>query len=418
MSTISAGNTITTAITVTGDTTGNLTLSANAAGKVILTSPLQFSDGSTQSVAAAGGPGTANVQSANFTAVSGYVYGVNTTASAVTVTLPASPTVGNFVTVVDYSRTFGVNNCIINANGNKVANTTVDTTLNQSGTQLTLFYMDSTQGWLQVSGAQTQFVGGYSATYLVVAGGGGGSSGQVGGGGGGGGGLLYGTVSIAPGTSYAITVGAGGAGGVNANSANGSNGSASSFGSIVTTVGGGGSSQNGGSGGGSSGTGAGGTGTSGQGNNGGTGSSGNGYNCGGGGGGAGSAGASTGNGPNGANGGSGASYAISGSSTPYAGGGGGGSDQRVSGSNGTGGSGGGGNGSYQGGGSAGGTNTGGGGGGQGYNGGDGRAGGSGIVIISYTNSTQRATGGTVTSYSSGGYTYWVHTFTSSGTYTA
>jgi hypothetical protein len=41
------------------------------------------------------------------------------------------------------------------------------------------------------------------------------------------------------------------------------------------------------------------------------------------------------------------------------------------------------------------------------------AGGSGIVIISYAGS-QRGTGGTVTS--SGGYT--IHTFTSSGTYTA
>jgi hypothetical protein len=53
MSTISAGNTVTTAIVITGDTTGNLTLSANATGTVILTSPLQFSDGTTQATAAA-----------------------------------------------------------------------------------------------------------------------------------------------------------------------------------------------------------------------------------------------------------------------------------------------------------------------------------------------------------------------------
>jgi hypothetical protein len=46
------------------------------------------------------------------------------------------------------------------------------------------------------------------------------------------------------------------------------------------------------------------------------------------------------------------------------------------------------------------------------------AGGSGIVIVSYANSTQRALGGTVTNYVSGGVTYWVHTFTSSGTFTA
>jgi hypothetical protein len=40
------------------------------------------------------------------------------------------------------------------------------------------------------------------------------------------------------------------------------------------------------------------------------------------------------------------------------------------------------------------------------------------VFISYQNSVQRGTGGTVTSYTSGGLTYWVHTFNSSGTFTA
>jgi hypothetical protein len=46
------------------------------------------------------------------------------------------------------------------------------------------------------------------------------------------------------------------------------------------------------------------------------------------------------------------------------------------------------------------------------------AGGSGIVIVSYSNPTQRGLGGTITSYISNGITYWVHTFTASGTFTA
>jgi hypothetical protein len=50
-------------------------------------------------------------------------------------------------------------------------------------------------------------------------------------------------------------------------------------------------------------------------------------------------------------------------------------------------------------------------------GGNSAAGGSGIVIISYLGA-QRATGGTITTYSSGGFTYTVHTFTTSGTFTA
>jgi hypothetical protein len=64
-------------------------------------------------------------------------------------------------------------------------------------------------------------------------------------------------------------------------------------------------------------------------------------------------------------------------------------------------------------GTAGTANTGGGGGGGGHNNSISGAGGSGIVIISYLGS-QRGTGGTVTT--SGGYT--IHTFTSSGTFTA
>ena len=54
------------------------------------------------------------------------------------------------------------------------------------------------------------------------------------------------------------------------------------------------------------------------------------------------------------------------------------------------------------------------GGSSGGSGGRGGTGGSGVVVIRYVSSSQRGTGGTVTS--SGGYYY--HTFTSSGTYTA
>ena len=64
------------------------------------------------------------------------------------------------------------------------------------------------------------------------------------------------------------------------------------------------------------------------------------------------------------------------------------------------------------------TNTGGGGGGGSNSRDAGAAGGSGIVIISYVNPTQKGTGGTVTSYSGPQGLTWVHTFTTSGTFTA
>jgi hypothetical protein len=63
-------------------------------------------------------------------------------------------------------------------------------------------------------------------------------------------------------------------------------------------------------------------------------------------------------------------------------------------------------------------NTGGGGGGYGNTGFSGATGGSGIVIISYSSLARRGTGGAVTSYSLSGNTFWVHTFTASGTFTA
>ena len=274
----------------------------------------------------------------------------------------------------------------------------------------------------------------YSVNFLAVGGGGGGSGWGYGGGGGGGGGMLAATTTLTTGTSYTVTVGAGGTGGDAASSGN-----ASTFNGISAIGGGaggyGGTGGTGGSGGGASGvdntTSSGGAGTSGQGNSGGSGGGtafvgGAGGSAGGGGGGAGasgSAGSYVGGDPgghgSGGAGGNGLASSISGSSVTYAGGGGaagaGGPSLNYGGAGGTGGGGAGGRGNSDAGGAIAGTpgtaNRGGGGGGGTTS--NGAAGGSGIVIISYSGN-QRGSGGTVTT--SGGYT--IHTFTSSGTYTA
>ena len=250
----------------------------------------------------------------------------------------------------------------------------------------------------------------YTVNYLVVAGGGGG--GWNGGGGGAAGGLLASSTSLTSGTSYTVTVGAGGAGATTlAVGSSGSNSSISGV-SITSTGGGGGGSTSingasgGSGGGGGQGTSAttGGAGTSGQGFAGGNGTT---LNNSGGGGGASAVGAN-GSGTTGGNGGAGSSSLISGASLNYAGGGGGGSN----GTQGSGGVGGGGAGFNAAVGGAGSANTGGGGGGSFST--TGGAGGSGIVVIAYASASQRGTGGTVTT--SGG--FYIHTFTSSGTYTA
>lgn len=267
--------------------------------------------------------------------------------------------------------------------------------------------------WLQFTQASA-----YSVNYLIV-GGGGGAGGLYGNSaGGGGGGVISSASSVTSGSGYTITVGSGGAGGTAASGGTGANGSNSSVLSATAIGGGGGgngqvagaSGGSGGGGGGSSATGGsspvGGAGTSGQGNAGG-----NAYGVApypsGGGGGAGAVGGSA-SGSTCGSGGAGAAYSISGASVTYSGGGGGGGSGVTAG---TGGSGGGGNGSSSGSGAAGSANSGGGGGGS--NASAGGNGGSGVVIISYAGA-QRGTGGTVTSV--GGYT--IHTFTSSGIYTA
>ena len=262
----------------------------------------------------------------------------------------------------------------------------------------------------------------YQVQYLTVAGGGGGGGGGGNGGAGGGGAGGFRTNSgyvVTSGIAYTVTVGAGGAAGTG-NLVAGSNGNNSVFDAITSTGGGGGGAGyvagvSGGSGGGSGGVSTTSpSGTTGQGNNGGAGIGSVANYTGGGGGGAGTVGA-TGTALQAGNGGNGLPSTISGSSVTYAGGGG--ASVENTGTNGTGGTGGGGVGGTVGvpNGTAGTANTGGGGGG-GYGSGAsvaGSAGGSGVVIISYPG-VQKATGGTITSV--GGYT--IHTFTSSGTFTA
>jgi hypothetical protein len=320
--------------------------------------------------------------------------------------------------------------------------------INSTTNQLEVYYNSS---WYGISSLSPLF----TAEILVVAGGG---AGGAGGGGGAGGLLYYGTESVTNrttpngiaqtltrGTTYTVTIGAGGtvAGGGNLGSIalQGANTSVTGTSISMTAIGGGAGATsvttygggaagsgfkgaNGGSGGGAGGNNVGdgfsipggaGTGTTTvdrQGYNGG--------NCpsvsnspAGGGGGAGGAGGGGGGGTAG-NGGIGLQYSINGTATYYAGGGGGGGFSVTRGTGGLGGGGTGGLDVNSTNSTPGAANTGGGGGGTGAGG----LGGSGIVIIKYAAPTPYGPGGTITSFASGGTTFQVHTFTTSGTFTA
>lgn len=422
--TVTLGGTLTSVgnLTLTNVTLTSLSAALVAAyGGTGLTSP--GSSGNVLTSDGAGGwasiapvlPGGFAWQSAktsNFAGVTKCGYPVNTTGGAITATLPASPTAGDYMTFVDYARTFATNALTIDPNGGKINSVASTTVLNTNGASVSIVYVDATQGWLAYSGFSSSPIGAYSANYLAVAGGGGGGQGYDStdnGGGGGAGGVLPGSYSFVPGVAYTITVGNGGA--------SNNNGQDSSISAVATAIGGGrGASQraantagNGGSGGGGAFSYLPGTGSAGQGYAGGTVNLPSGTYPGGGGG-AGGVGSPGISGTKGGDGGIGTTSSISGASVYYGGGGGGGA-----GTPGAGGTGGGGAGSPTTG-VAGTANTGGGGGGGGATPGSswaGGAGGSGIVIIAYPGA-QRGTGGTITT--AGGYT--IHTFTSSGTFNA
>jgi len=72
----------------------------------------------------------------------------NTTSAAFTLTLPASPSIGDEVSFVDYAGTFDTNNLTIGRNSSKIHGATEDLTVSVERAANTLVFTDSTQGWL------------------------------------------------------------------------------------------------------------------------------------------------------------------------------------------------------------------------------------------------------------------------------
>jgi hypothetical protein len=223
-------------------------------------------------------------KTAPFTGVSGNGYFVNTTCGAVTVTLPATPTAGDIISVKDYARTAATNNINFCRNGSKMDGDCASGSITTDGESTTLIYVDGTQGWTSILDSTTNTygaayiiatggtitnspcgdykihtftsdstftvcsvgnpAGSTTVDYLVVAGAGAGGGGDRGGGGGAGG-YRYASCFPVTVTSYPITVGAGAA----ASPPNGppfltpcspspANGSSSIFSTITSTGGG------------------------------------------------------------------------------------------------------------------------------------------------------------------------------------
>ena len=251
-----------------------------------------------------GRTGTVNwdttVKTGNFSAADGNGYFVNTTSGQITVSLPAG-SAGSIVAFKDYANTWDSDKVTVTPNGSeKIGGVAESAYLNTESQSVTLIYIDSTKGWIDIhdstsnvtgaafvvaTGGTITTCGDYkihtftgpgtltvsdsgtacgsnTVEYLVAAGGGGGAASCIGGAGGAGG-FRFASPSIAPLTypakplagpanlpvavqGYPITVGGGGAGSPvgpgspPGTAPQGTNGNTSTFSTISSAGGGGG----------------------------------------------------------------------------------------------------------------------------------------------------------------------------------
>lgn len=85
-----------------------------------------------------------SIKSADFSAIAGGRYGVNTTSVAVTATLPASPATGIAIYFADAGGAFASNNLIIARNGQTIMGSASDMTVNTNDQSFGLFYNGTT----------------------------------------------------------------------------------------------------------------------------------------------------------------------------------------------------------------------------------------------------------------------------------
>ena len=95
-----------------------------------------------------GGTSWQAVKTTTYTAAAGEGIFANTTSGAWTLTLPASPSIGDEVSVVDYAGTFDTNNLTIGRNSQNIQGSAADLTVATERAGFTLAFTDSTQGWL------------------------------------------------------------------------------------------------------------------------------------------------------------------------------------------------------------------------------------------------------------------------------
>jgi hypothetical protein len=95
-----------------------------------------------------GGAAWQAVKTADFNVTAKEGYFVDTTSTTITATLPSSPTIGDFVSFIDYAGTFDTNNFTVARNGKPIQGSATDLTVATERAGFTLVFVDNTQGWL------------------------------------------------------------------------------------------------------------------------------------------------------------------------------------------------------------------------------------------------------------------------------
>lgn len=128
---------------------------SGATGPVGATGPTGAtgSQGPTGSTGITGATGPAGSMSyvealANTNASANTVYIVNTNTSAITITLPGTPSLGMQVGIIDGTGNSNVNAITVGRNGSNIQGSANDMTVNTSRAAFTLVYYNATNGWI------------------------------------------------------------------------------------------------------------------------------------------------------------------------------------------------------------------------------------------------------------------------------
>src|SRR6056300_1529782 len=102
------------------------------------------------------------------TSVAGEGYFIDTTSNAHTINLPASPSLGDEIHIMDYAGTFGTNNVTVGRNSSNIDGAAADGKLATNRLNVRFVYIDATQGWRAIFDDASE---NYGAIYITATGG-------------------------------------------------------------------------------------------------------------------------------------------------------------------------------------------------------------------------------------------------------